>query len=141
MHCSLDNVLLTQGGTQGIDLVAALFLDRGDTILCENPTYMGAMGPFDVRDVNYVSIDIDDEGMNIELLEKALKEHPEAKLIYVIPDFKIPPVYRCRWSAAAALWSLPMSMMSWCLRTIPTVSFALTIRRCPPSRALIRRDA
>ena len=46
VKCSLDNVLLTQGGTQGIDLVAALFLDRGDTILCENPTYMGAMGPF-----------------------------------------------------------------------------------------------
>ena len=90
VKCSLDNVLLTQGGTQGIDLVAALFLDRGDTILCENPTYMGAMGPFDVRDVNYVSIDIDDEGMNIELLEKALKEHPEAKMIYVIPDFQNP---------------------------------------------------
>ena len=90
VKCSLDNVLLTQGGTQGIDLVAALFLDRGDTILCENPTYLGAMGPFDVRDVNYVSIDIDDEGMNIELLEKALKEHPEAKMIYVIPDFQNP---------------------------------------------------
>ena len=90
IDCEIENVLLTQGGTQGIDLSAAIFLDRGDTILCENPTYMGAMGPFDVRDVNYVSVDMDEEGMRMDALEQRLKEHPEAKLIYVIPDFQNP---------------------------------------------------
>jgi 2-aminoadipate transaminase len=90
IRCELENVLLTQGGSQALDLIASMFLDRGDTILCENPTYTGAMGPFDMRDVNYIGIDVDQEGMDIDQAERALAEHPEVKFIYVIPDFQNP---------------------------------------------------
>lgn len=88
--CAPEEVLITQGGSQALDLVADLFLDRGDTVICENPTYMGALGPFDLRDCKYVGIDMDENGMDVDRLEAALKAHPEAKLIYVIPDFQNP---------------------------------------------------
>ena len=88
--CAPEEVIITQGGSQALDLVADLFLDRGDTVICENPTYMGALGPFDLRDCNYVGIDMDENGMDVDKLEAALKAHPEAKLIYVIPDFQNP---------------------------------------------------
>lgn len=61
-------------------------------------------------------------------------------MIYVIPDFQNPTgVSMSVERPPPPLWSLPTSMTCWCLRTIPTASFALTIRRCPPSRALTRK--
>ncbi|NLT58300.1 MAG: PLP-dependent aminotransferase family protein [Clostridiales bacterium] len=88
--CRMEQVMLTQGGTQALDLVSSLLLERGDTVICENPTYMGAMGPFDLRGCRYVGVEMDDEGMDVDRLEAALKAHPEAKLIYTIPDFQNP---------------------------------------------------
>ena len=85
-----DNVMLTQGGQQAIDLVAKLLLNRGDSMVVEGPTYMGALATFDTYEPTYYEIPVDDHGMNIHQLRQTLQAHPEIKLIYTVPDFHNP---------------------------------------------------
>jgi 2-aminoadipate transaminase len=85
-----DDVIITTGGQQGIDLCAKVLCNEGDTVICENPSFIGALNAFRSTGAKLVGVDVDDDGMNIESLEKALKENPNAKLIYTIPTFHNP---------------------------------------------------
>jgi DNA-binding transcriptional MocR family regulator len=88
--CSADDVLILHGGQQGLDLVAKLFLNPGDVVITENPTFLGALIAFNPYEPNYVAIDMDDDGMDMNQLEQALLTTPNAKLIYTVPDFHNP---------------------------------------------------
>jgi len=85
-----DNLMLTQGGQQAIDLVAKLVLNPGDAMVVEGPTYMGALAAFDAYEPTYYEVPVDQHGMNMQALQKTLAAHPEIKLIYTIPDFHNP---------------------------------------------------
>ncbi|MEM1504150.1 PLP-dependent aminotransferase family protein [Domibacillus sp. 8LH] len=90
IQASLEQVIITSGSQQAIDLTGRLLLDEGDTILCESPTYLAAINAFKVYDANFVEVDMDEDGMSMEALEKQLQLHPNAKFIYTIPDFQNP---------------------------------------------------
>jgi 2-aminoadipate transaminase len=85
-----DDILVTSGSQQGLDLTAKLFLDDGDVVLCESPTYIGMTQAFSVFRPRFVEVPVDDEGMVPDALEHALLAHPEAKLLYTIPTFQNP---------------------------------------------------
>ena len=88
--CSADDVLILHGGQQGLDLVAKLFLNPGDVVITENPTFLGALIAFNPCEPNYVAIGMDEDGMDMNQLEQALLTTPNAKLIYTVPDFHNP---------------------------------------------------
>ncbi len=85
-----DDVLVTTGSQQAIDLTGKVFLDEGDVVFCEAPTYIAALGALRAYRPSLVGIPSDDEGMIIEELAAQLDRHPRAKAIYVIPDFQNP---------------------------------------------------
>lgn len=85
-----DNILITSGSQQALDLSGKLFLDEGDVVLCESPTYLAAISAFRAYGCSFVEIPTDDEGMIINDLEQALQTHANVKLIYMIPDFQNP---------------------------------------------------
>ncbi len=85
-----DNVLITAGSQQAIDFCARLFLNDGDYVICENPSYLGALNVFNTFNAKYLPIEMDDDGMQVDQLEAILQAHPEAKLVYTIPDFQNP---------------------------------------------------
>ena len=85
-----DDVIITTGGQQGIDLCAKVLCNEGDTIICENPSFIGALNAFRSYNTNLVGVDLENDGMNIDALEAALKANPNAKMIYVIPTFQNP---------------------------------------------------
>ncbi|WP_233532281.1 aminotransferase-like domain-containing protein [Paenibacillus alkalitolerans] len=85
-----SNILLTSGSQQGLDLTGKLFLDKGDTVVCESPTYLGAIQAFKAYEPRFVEVVTDDDGMDPEALRKALAREPNVKVIYVIPDFQNP---------------------------------------------------
>ncbi|KRO23241.1 aminotransferase [Lactiplantibacillus fabifermentans DSM 21115] len=85
-----NEVMLTQGGQQAIDLVAKLVLNHGDAMIVEGPTYMGALAAFDTYEPTYYEVPVDQHGMDIRVLRKTLRQHPEIKLIYTVPDFHNP---------------------------------------------------
>lgn len=87
---SLDNVLVTTGSEQVLDLVGKAFLDEGDTVLVEQPTYLCAVDVFKSFGANFVGVEMDEDGMKMDDLEEKLKSHSEAKLIYTVPNFQNP---------------------------------------------------
>lgn len=84
------NVVITTGSQQSLDILAKMYIDEGDCILCESPTYLGALSAFNSCLPAYREVATDGEGMIIADLEKALVSEKRAKMIYVIPDFQNP---------------------------------------------------
>jgi len=85
-----ENILITSGSQQAIDLTGKIFLDGGDVVFCESPTYLAALNAFRAYGCEFVEIDTDHEGMVMADLEAKIQEYPQAKLIYVIPEFQNP---------------------------------------------------
>lgn len=83
-----DNVLITSGSQQALDLVGRIFINPGDQILVEAPTYLGALQAWNAYGADYVTIPTDQDGMITDELEKALRLGP--KFIYVLPNFQNP---------------------------------------------------
>ncbi|RZU18989.1 2-aminoadipate transaminase [Kribbella rubisoli] len=88
--CGADDVLIVQGGQQGLDLTAKLLLDAGDVVITENPTFLGALIAFAPYEPRYAPVRIDDDGMDVDHLEEILARNPGAKLLYTVPDFQNP---------------------------------------------------
>ena len=86
---SVDNVLITTGSQQGLDLVARVLMDPGDVIIVEAPTFVGALQSFTAYQASYASVPLDDEGMMVDVLQQKIVEtHP--KFMYVLPNFQNP---------------------------------------------------
>ena len=85
-----ENIILTAGSQQGLDYIGKLFLNPGDVVVMESPSYLGAINAFNAYEPNFVEVPTDDGGMIMEELDRILTETENVKLIYVIPDFQNP---------------------------------------------------
>jgi len=84
------NILFTNGSQQALDLIGRAFIDQGDKIITGRPTYLGAIQAWNVYAPHYVTVPLDDDGMRMDELERALEANPTAKFIYVLPNFHNP---------------------------------------------------
>ncbi|MGO9561830.1 MAG: PLP-dependent aminotransferase family protein [Candidatus Korobacteraceae bacterium] len=85
---TVDNILITSGSQQALDLIAKLLINRGDRILVESPTYLGALQAFDLMGAEYVTVPVDDDGLQTCNMEQALRSGP--KFLYILPNFQNP---------------------------------------------------
>ena len=83
-----ENVLITSGSQQALDLIGRLLINPGDKILTERPTYLGALQAWAAYQARYVTVPIDQDGLQTELLEEALRAGP--KFMYILPNFQNP---------------------------------------------------
>ena len=94
MRADPDDVVVTTGGQQVIDLVCKTLIDPGDVIIAEGPTYPGAVPTFSAYQADVVQIDMDAEGMRVDLLEETLdrleREGRRPKFVYTVPSFQNP---------------------------------------------------
>ncbi len=93
---SMDELLIVSGSQQALDLTGKVFLDKGDVVLCESPTYLGAISAFRAYRPRFVEVPTDDDGMVPSELENRLASIGRVKLIYIVPDFQNPSGRR--WS-------------------------------------------
>ena len=84
-----DEILITNGSQQGLDLIGKVFLNKGDGVVIERPGYLGAIQAFSIFEANFQSVPLLDDGIDADLLEKALGED-NAKLLYTVPNFQNP---------------------------------------------------
>lgn len=91
-----DDVLVVSGSQQALDLTGKIFLDEGDAVLCESPTYLGAINALRSYQPRFIEVPTDDDGMLPAELERLLGLEERARLIYVVPDFQNPSGRR--WS-------------------------------------------
>ena len=85
-----DHILVTSGSQQGLDYSARVFLDEGDIVLMESPSYLGAINAFKCCEPKFMEVPTDEGGMIMEELDKILATTERVKMIYVIPDFQNP---------------------------------------------------
>jgi 2-aminoadipate transaminase len=108
IQASPDQLLITSGSQQSIDLTARILLEPGDLVITENPTYLAALQVFQSSGATILGLDTDENGIRPDLLEAALRDH-QPKLLYVIPTFANP---------TGAIWSLErrQEILSLCTR-------------------------
>ena len=85
-----DNILITSGAQQVMELAAKVLCNPGDAAVCEAPSFIGSLNSFRSLGVELVGVPIEDDGMNMEALEQALKANNRVKFIYTIPNFQNP---------------------------------------------------
>jgi 2-aminoadipate transaminase len=88
VEVTADNILITSGSQQALDFIGRLFINRGDYIVVESPTYLGALQAWNAYGAQYISVRTDEDGMIVDELEAALRVGP--KFIYVLPNFQNP---------------------------------------------------
>jgi 2-aminoadipate transaminase len=84
-----ENILMTNGSQQALDLLGKVFISPGDSILTEAPTYLGALQAWNAYEPRYVTVPLDDNGMRVDMLDEILAREP-VKFIYVLPNFQNP---------------------------------------------------
>jgi 2-aminoadipate transaminase len=89
-----ENILITTGSQQGLDIVSRVFLDPQDIVIVELPTYIGGLQAFSAHRARMIGVPQDDHGMRVDLLERTLAKlaakNKKPKFIYVVPDFQNP---------------------------------------------------
>ncbi len=85
-----DEVIIVTGGQQGLELSCKVLCNEGDVVLCENPSFIGALNAFRSYGVTLRGIPIEEDGMNMDELERALSEESRVRFIYTIPTFQNP---------------------------------------------------
>ena len=90
LEADSDDVVVTTGAQQALDLLGKIFIDPGDAIAVEAPTYVGALGAFGAYQPRYLHVEMDGDGMLVEHLEEALFRGERPKFVYTVPNFGNP---------------------------------------------------
>lgn len=90
LECKNNTLVITSGGQQGLELACRVLCSPGDIVLCEDPTFIGALNAFRAAGARTVGVEMDEDGMNPEALERALTKHKRVRMIYLIPNFQNP---------------------------------------------------
>jgi 2-aminoadipate transaminase len=85
-----DDVLVTTGAQQALDLVGKVLVDPGDEVVVEGPSYVGALSAFSAYEPRFVHVDLDDDGLIVDQLEEALVRGVRPKFVYTVPNFHNP---------------------------------------------------
>lgn len=85
-----DDILITSGAQQAIELCARTLCDRGDVVFCEDPSFIGGLGTFRAAGARLVGIPMESDGISTAALEQAIRKNPGAKALYTIPNFHNP---------------------------------------------------
>lgn len=85
-----DDIIMTAGAQQVMNLTAKVFANRGDTILCEDPSFIGSLNAFRSFGLNLVGVPLEADGIDLNALEQAMQTHKNIRFLYVIPNFQNP---------------------------------------------------
>ncbi len=88
VRVTAENIMITSGSQQALDFIGRLFINRGDYVVVESPTYLGALQAWNAYGAQYISVPSDENGMIMDKLEEALRIGP--KFIYILPNFQNP---------------------------------------------------
>lgn len=90
IETTADNVIVTSGSTQALDLACRVLLEPGDAVIVENPTFLGTLEILATYQVDVIGVDCDDDGMLMDHLQETLEANPNVKIVYTIPTFQNP---------------------------------------------------
>jgi len=101
-----DDLTVTSGSGEGLEMAAKVFLDPEDWMVVEDPTFVGALNGFKSNEARLIGVPVEEDGMNLELLEKAFNHRPRPKLLYIIPTFQNPTTVTTSLEKRKAIYDL-----------------------------------
>lgn len=101
-----DDITVTSGSGEGLEMAAKVFLNPGDTIIVEDPTFIGALNGFLSNNAQLIGVPLQEDGIDLSLLEKALQTKPTPKLLYIIPTFQNPTCITTTYKKRQAIYDL-----------------------------------
>jgi 2-aminoadipate transaminase len=128
-----QEIMITSGSQQGLDLVARVLLNAGDKVLVARPTYLAAIQTFSLFEARFVTVGSDDQGMNVEEAAEQIERHPEIRLVYLVPNFQNPSgttltlerrrrlLEVCRQSGVRILEDDPYGELRYRGQTLPSI--------------------
>lgn len=131
MHIDPDEVLITNGSQQALDLIGKLFLNPGDTVLLERPTYLGALQCFSMFQPQFQQARLTEDGIDLNEAEEQLKEH-HTRLAYCIPNFQNPTGLRYSLQKRKGLANLLAGYPTILIEDDPYGDICFTNERLPP---------
>ena len=129
-----DDVVVTVGSQQAVDLVTRIFCDPGDVVICEAPSYVGALGVFRAFQCDVVHVEMDEDGLVPDGAAAGDRATQAAgrtiKFLYTIPNFHNPAGVTLSLARRAEILDICEARACWCSRTTPTACSASTASRC-----------
>ena len=101
-----DDLMVTSGSGEGLEMAAKVFLNPGESIIVEDPTFVGALNGFISSDAKLLGVPVESDGMNLGLLEEAMQSTPAPKLLYIIPTFQNPTCITTSLEKRRAIYDL-----------------------------------
>lgn len=104
--CEGDELIITSGAQQIMDLACKSLCNAGDVVICERPSFVGALNSYRSYGAQLVGVDMEEDGMDIAQLEEVMDRHPNAKLLYTIPNFQNPTGICTSWEKRQKIYEL-----------------------------------
>ena len=131
-----DDILITSGAQQVMDLLTKSLCNEGDVVICEAPSFIGSLNTFRSYRARLRGVPMEHDGMNIALLEHALKEEPRAKFIYTIPNFQNPSGITMSLAKRRAVYELAKKYGVMILEDNPYGDLRFSGEHIPPIKSL-----
>ena len=131
-----DDCIIVTGGQQGIDLTTKVLTNEGDVVLCEDPSFIGALNAFRTYNTKLVGIPLESDGMNLEKLEQAMKDHPNARFLYIISTFQNPAGISTSLEKRKAILALAEKYNVMILEDNPYLELRYSGEYIPPLKSL-----
>lgn len=131
-----EDLIMTSGAQQVMELACKSLCNAGDTLICEAPSFIGSLNAFKSYNVNLVGVPLDDEGMELNALEDALKANPNTKLIYIIPNFQNPTGKTTTLARRKAIYALARKYDTLILEDNPYGDLRFTGEHVPSIKTL-----
>ena len=131
-----DSILITSGAQQVMDLLTKSLCNEGDVVICEAPSFIGSLNTFRSYRARMRGVPMEDDGMDMAELEKALQEEPRAKFIYTIPNFQNPSGITMSWEKRQAMYQLAKKYGVLILEDNPYGDLRFSGEPIPPVKSL-----
>ena len=131
-----DSILITSGAQQVMDLLTKSLCNEGDVVICEAPSFIGSLNTFRSYRARLRGVPMEDDGMDMAELEKALQEEPRAKFIYTIPNFQNPSGITMSWEKRQAMYQLAKKYGVLILEDNPYGDLRFAGEPIPPVKSL-----
>ncbi|MBQ3928848.1 MAG: PLP-dependent aminotransferase family protein [Clostridia bacterium] len=131
-----DELIITSGAQQVMDLLTKSTVNEGDTVICEAPSFIGSLNSFRSYNAHLCGIPLESDGMNIECLEKALQTEKNVRFIYIIANFQNPSGVTTSWEKRQKIYELAKKYNVMILEDNPYGELRISGENIPPIKSL-----
>lgn len=135
-----DELIITSGAQQIMDLAAKSLCNEGDVVICEAPSFIGSLNSFRSYNAKLVGVPVESDGINTDILEDKLKTENNVKFIYVIPNFQNPSGVTMSLEKRRKVYNLAKNTVCLFLKITRMVNYVIQVSICRPLSLLIQTE-